>query len=116
LGVSAFKAYRFIYLPEVRVALIQAATLTIINLIGYSAITGVVGGGGIGQLAIDYGYQRFNVQVILITVRVLFLLVQAIQWFGNQLSKQLKIKIPIIFLFYVSFISLLIYNFSWQQH
>lgn len=115
LGISAAKTYRFIFLPEVRVALIQGATLTIINLIGYSAITGVVGGGGIGQLAIDYGYQRFNVTVILITVLILFLLVQAIQWLGNLISRRLNIKTPVFVFFATALLSLFIYNFPWQQ-
>jgi len=115
LGISVFQAYKFIFIPEIRIPLIQGATLTIISLISYSAITGAVGGGGIGQLAIDYGYQRFNVHVILITVLVLFSLVQVIQWLGNYLSKSLNIKLPVALFFIAAIISLFVYNFPWQH-
>jgi D-methionine transport system permease protein len=114
LGISSFQAFRFIYIPEIRIPLISGATLTIINLISYSAIAGVVGGGGIGQLAIDYGYQRFDVHVILITVFILFLLVQAIQWLGNYVSLKLTVKTPVILFFLSAALSVIVYNFPWQ--
>lgn len=76
---------RFLW-PEVKVPLIKGITLTAINLVAYSAMAGAVGGGGLGDLAIRYGYQRFNIPVMLCTIAVLILLVQAIQWLGDKIS------------------------------
>ena len=72
-----------IILPEAAPALIKGATLTVIGLIGYSAMAGAVGGGGLGQLAIDYGYERFNVRVMTETILVLIIFVQLVQWVGD---------------------------------
>src|SRR5262249_40004100 len=72
--------------------LIRGATLTIIGLIGYSAMAGVVGGGGLGELAINYGYQRFDTVVMLETVIILILFVQFIQFIGDYLAKNRSLK------------------------
>jgi D-methionine transport system substrate-binding protein len=72
-----------VILPEAAPNLIKGATLTVIGLIGYSAMAGAVGGGGLGQLAIDYGYERFDVRVMIETVIALVLLVQLVQWLGD---------------------------------
>ena len=58
---------------------------TAIALIGYSAMSGVIGGGGLGDLAVRYGYQRFNTPVMIITVIILVVLVQVIQMFGDRI-------------------------------
>jgi D-methionine transport system permease protein len=58
-------------------------------LIGYSAMSGVIGGGGLGDLAVRYGYQRFDTEVMLVTVAILVLIVQIVQWSGDRLIARL---------------------------
>ena len=77
---------RYIF-PKSWCLLIKGATLTWVSLVGYSAMAGAVGGGGLGQLAISYGYERFNGVVLTETVIILVLLVQILQWLGDCLSK-----------------------------
>lgn len=83
-----YKALLFESLPS----LIQALTLTIINLIGYSAMAGLVGGGGLGTVAIQYGYQRFDGAVMFWTVALLILLVEIVQTIGARLTLRLQKK------------------------
>jgi D-methionine transport system permease protein len=92
MGASTWQTVIKVLLPESLPTLIRGATLTIIGLIGYSAMAGVVGGGGLGELAINYGYQRFDVVVMLETVILLIILVQLIQVIGDVLAKHRKIK------------------------
>ena len=92
MGVSTWQMVTKVLIPESLPALIRGATLTIIGLIGYSAMAGVVGGGGLGELAVNYGYQRFNVLVMLETVIILIVLVQLIQLLGDSLAKKRQIK------------------------
>lgn len=77
---------RFILFPEARPALIAAGTVTAIALIDYTAMAGVIGGGGLGDLAVRYGYQRFQTDVMVVTVALLVLLVQVLQFFGGWLA------------------------------
>lgn len=72
-------------LPETFPGLLAAITVTAITLVSYAAMSGVIGGGGLGDLAIRFGYQRFQTDVMVITVAVLLLLVQALQVFGDRL-------------------------------
>jgi D-methionine transport system permease protein len=72
-------------LPEALPGILAAATVTAIALVSYSALAGVVGGGGLGDLAIRYGYQRFQLDVMFITIVLLLLLVQVLQSVGNRL-------------------------------
>lgn len=72
-------------LPEAMPGILAAATVTAIALVSYSALAGVVGGGGLGDLAIRYGYQRFQLDVMFITIVLLLLLVQLLQTIGNRL-------------------------------
>lgn len=74
-----------VLLPEALPSIVQGIVLTVINLIGYSAMAGLVGGGGLGQVAIQYGYNRFNTFIMVLTVILLILLVQIIQWIGNKI-------------------------------
>ena len=60
-----------------------------ISFLSYSAVAGVVGGGGVGDLAIRYGYYRFQTDVMVLTVAVLIVLVQALQWAGNLIARRL---------------------------
>lgn len=77
-------------LPESLPGLINALTLTLTNLIGYSAMAGTVGGGGLGDLAIRYGYHRFDTGVMAVTVILLIIMVQGVQWAGDQLAMSLR--------------------------
>jgi YaeC family lipoprotein len=92
LGATSWQIIYKVLLPESLPSLIKGATLTVIALIGYSAITGAVGGGGLGELAINYGYQRFNIAVMIETVVLLVLIVQLIQTLGNHLAIKPKLK------------------------
>ena len=95
-------------LPESLSSLINGGTLTVIGLIGYSAMAGAIGGGGLGELAINYGYQRFDTTVMIETIVVLVVLVQGIQWLGDYFAKTKNLKAIVIFTF-----SLLIATFTY---
>lgn len=90
MGATSFQMIRHILLPEALPAMIEALTLTAITLVGYSAMAGTVGGGGLGDLAIRYGYQRFDTRVMLVTILILIVFVQAIQGIGNKLARRLS--------------------------
>ena len=90
MGATPWQMIRFILLPEARGALMQAITVTAITLVNYSAMAGAVGGGGLGDLAIRYGYQRFDVQVMIVTVLLLISIVQCLQWLGDALTARLE--------------------------
>ncbi|MGN7399591.1 methionine ABC transporter permease [Cytobacillus praedii] len=77
-------------IPEALSSLVLAFTIATIGLVGASAMAGAVGGGGLGDLAITYGYQRFDTMVMLITVGILVVMVQGLQTFGNILSKRIR--------------------------
>jgi D-methionine transport system permease protein len=89
LGMTVMQMIRWLLLPEALSALIQATTVTAITLVNYSAMAGTVGGGGLGDLAIRYGYQRFQPMVMLLTVILLIVMVQGIQMLGDALSRRL---------------------------
>ncbi|WML49782.1 methionine ABC transporter permease [Neobacillus sp. PS3-34] len=81
--------FRFL-VPEALSSLVLGLTIATVGLIGASAMAGAVGGGGLGDLAITYGYQRFDTKVMIITVGILVILVQALQTSGNILSKKIR--------------------------
>src|SRR5690606_3608522 len=81
--------FRFL-IPEALSSLVLALTIAIVGLIGAYAMAGAIGGGGLGDLAITYGYQRFDTVVMLITVAILVVLVQGVQSAGNLLSKKVR--------------------------
>lgn len=83
MGANSKQIILHILLPEARAPLIHAITLIAITLVNYSAMAGVVGAGGLGTLAINYGYQRFDAGVMLSTVVVLIIMVQIIQAVGD---------------------------------
>ncbi len=87
MGTNTWQMIRFILFPEAFPALIQAITVTAITLVNYSAMAGTVGGGGLGDLAIRYGYQRFNVVIMLATVFILVIIVQLLQMAGDRLAR-----------------------------
>lgn len=89
LGASPAQAVWKVYLPEAVPGLIRAFTVLAITMINFSAMAGAVGGGGLGDLAIRYGYQRFRIDVLASCCVVLILLVQAIQFAGNSTARRL---------------------------
>lgn len=88
MGTNTWQMIRYILLPEARPALIHAMTVTAITLVNYSAMAGTVGGGGLGDLAIRYGYQRFNPGMMLATVAILVIIVQLLQMGGDRLAQR----------------------------
>lgn len=85
-GASNFQIITMVMLPETAHSIILGVTLTIISIIGYSTMAGVIGGGGLGNVAILYGYQRFRTDILIITVVITIILVQIIQWAGSRLA------------------------------
>ncbi|MBO7485483.1 MAG: ABC transporter permease [Spirochaetaceae bacterium] len=81
-----------VLVPEAMPSLVSGITLTIINLIGYSAMAGAIGGGGLGDLAIRYGYQRFRTDIMIAAVVVILVLVEVIQFIGTKISSGLLAK------------------------
>jgi len=89
MGASNFQIIFKVLIPEAMPALVSGLALTIINLISYSAMAGALGGGGLGDLAIRYGYYRFRVDVTIAAVIIILLLVEAVQITGTLISRKL---------------------------
>lgn len=89
-GALDFQIIFKVMLKEAVPSIVSGLTLTIISIIGYSAMAGTVGGGGLGYLAVSYGYQRFQKDVMIVTVIILIIIVQALQMLGNYLYKKLN--------------------------
>jgi D-methionine transport system permease protein len=89
MGASPLQIVVKVLVPEALPGLVAALTITVVNLIGYSAMAGAVGGGGLGDLGIRYGYQRFQPEVMAAVVAVLIVLVQAVQSLGDRLARRL---------------------------
>lgn len=87
-GATPLLIIREVLLPEAKSGLISGLTITTISLLGFSAMAGTVGGGGIGDLAIRFGYYRYDNQVLFSTVVLLIVLVQAIQYTGDWLARK----------------------------
>ena len=88
MGASPFRIIRKVLLPEALPELVQNFTLTVIVIIGCSAMAGTIGGGGLGDIAIRYGYQRFQVSIMVMTVIILILMVQLTQYIGDVITKK----------------------------
>lgn len=89
MGATNWQIIWKVLLPESISALVLGLTLTVINILGYTAMAGAIGAGGVGDLAIRYGFQRFRTDVLWITVVILILLVQIIQGLGNLIAAKL---------------------------
>jgi D-methionine transport system permease protein len=89
MGASELQIVLRVLLVEARAGLVLALTVLAISFLSYSAVAGVVGGGGIGDLAIRYGYYRFDTDVMVLTVAVLIALVQTIQFTGTRIARHL---------------------------
>ena len=92
MGATPIQIICKVLIPEALPSVIQNITVVIVTLIGASAMAGTIGGGGLGDLAIRYGYQRFQADVMIATILVLIVIVQLIQWAGNFLSKKVNKK------------------------
>lgn len=92
MGSTDFQIIRKVLIPEAMPALVSGLALTIINLIGYSAMAGAIGGGGLGSLAINYGYYRFRIEVTVAAVIIILIIVEVVQIAGNALSRGLLSK------------------------
>lgn len=90
MGASVAQNVWKVLLPEALPSLVAGGTLTLVTLIGYSTMAGAIGGGGVGDFAIRYGYQRFNAPVLLLSVVVLIILVQVIQSAGDALVRSMN--------------------------
>lgn len=92
MGSTNYQIIIKVLIPEALPALVSGIILTIINLIGYSAMAGAIGGGGLGDLAIRYGFQRFRGDVMFVAVIVILLLVEIVQVIGDKLVAHLMSK------------------------
>lgn len=92
MGATPLQIIWKVLLPEALPTLIDNITVLIVNLISYSAMAGAIGGGGLGDIAIRYGYQRFQGDVMLATIIILIVLVQVIQSAGDYLSRKVNKK------------------------
>ncbi|WP_342361721.1 methionine ABC transporter permease [Terrarubrum flagellatum] len=90
MGATPFQIVRKVLVPEALPAITLGLTLSIVSLLGFSAMVGAVGGGGLGDLGIRYGYQRFMPDVMAIVVLVLILIVQGVQTTGDRLARRLN--------------------------
>ena len=89
MGATPMQIIRKVYIPEATPSLISGAAIVATNILGYSAMAGSVGGGGLGAIAINYGYYRFNAEVMVVCIAIMVVLVQAMQLVGTRLSVQL---------------------------
>ncbi|MBU5592375.1 ABC transporter permease [Clostridium sp. MSJ-4] len=89
-GASTMQIIFKVIIKEAMPSIVSGITLTVINVIGYSAMAGAIGAGGLGDVAVRYGYHRFKVDVMIVTVITLIILVQLIQVIGNILYKKLS--------------------------
>ena len=86
MGASDWQIIYKVLLPETKPSLILGAALVLTTIIGYSCMSGFIGGGGLGDIAIRYGYYRYQVDIMLVTVAILIVIVQVIQEAGNRIS------------------------------
>ncbi len=92
MGASIWDIITKVYIVEMIPSLIRGVSITMIMLVGYSAMAGAVGGGGLGDIAIRYGFYRFDIKVMLVTLGVLIILVQVIQIIFELLAKKINKK------------------------
>lgn len=92
MGATSWQIIYKVLIPEAMPGIVLGITLTVINLIGYSAMAGLIGGGGLGKIADQYGYKRYNTPIMISTIILLIILVQIIQWLGNTLARAIDKK------------------------
>ncbi|MFT4174492.1 MAG: methionine ABC transporter permease [Rhodocyclaceae bacterium] len=90
MGATNAQIVRKILLPEALPGIVAGLTISLVSLVGYSAMAGAIGGGGLGDLGIRYGYQRFLPEVMALVVLVLIVFVQVVQYLGDQLVRRVS--------------------------
>jgi D-methionine transport system permease protein len=90
MGATTWQIVSKVLVPEAFPGIVAGITLTVVSLVGYSAMAGAIGGGGLGDLGIRYGYQRFLPEVMLIVVLILIVFVQLVQTLGDRLVRRLS--------------------------
>ena len=90
MGANTWQIIIYFLLPEAKASLILSFTTGTIGLLGATAMAGTIGGGGVGDLALTYGYQRFNNTLMFVTVIILIIIVQSIQSFGNWIAARIR--------------------------
>lgn len=93
MGANPYEIVTKVLIPESLPSIVSGITIAIINLIGYSAMAGAIGGGGLGDLAIRYGHYKYEYDVMYISVIIIILLVQLVQFVGNRLTLKLNKKV-----------------------
>lgn len=88
MGANAWQVIYKVLIPEAVPSMILGVSITAINLVGYSAMAGIVGGGGLGTLAYYYGYQRYEDAIMWVTVIILIVMVQGVQMLGDRLAQK----------------------------
>ncbi len=88
MGTSNLKIILKTLIPEAKPSLISGCTITVTTILGYTAMAGYVGGGGLGAIAINYGYYRYNTPVMLVTVLLMIIIVQLFQEIGSRIEKK----------------------------
>ena len=88
MGSSTFKIIYKVLIPEAKPALMIGAVISLVTILGYSAMAGTIGGGGLGMIAISFGYQRFNNDIVWICVLLTVIIVQLIQEFGMLIARK----------------------------
>ena len=92
-GATKFSVITGIIIPEALPSIVKNITVTAISILGFSAMAGLVGGGGLGDLAYRYGYQRYQTDIMIVCVIILVVLVQVIQWIGDIAARKLDKKL-----------------------
>lgn len=87
MGSTRMQSITKVLIPEALPTIVSAITTTVVTLVGYSAMAGLIGGGGLGRLAYNYGHQRYEPAVMVFLVIILILIVQLIQWIGDAVSR-----------------------------
>ena len=90
MGANVFQVIRYFIIPETLGSVVLALTTGTIGLLGASAMAGYVGGGGVGDLALTYGYEKMNTPLMILTVIILVVIVQLIQLLGGAISAKLR--------------------------
>lgn len=89
IGASHWQIVRRVYLGEALPSLINGATISMTTIFGYSAMAAILGGGGLGALAVNYGYYRYQYDILIISAVFMVILVQIMQWAGTMISKRM---------------------------
>ncbi|BAD39239.1 methionine ABC transporter permease [Symbiobacterium thermophilum] len=92
MGSSNWQVVTKVLLAEARPSLVRGTALMLVNLVGYSAMAGAIGGGGLGDVAVKWGYNRFQMDVMYVSLVILVIMVQVVQWIGDSLANRFSHK------------------------